>query len=189
MKKLLLVDTETGGLDPVENSIFSVGMVIWKDGKITDSMSVVIKEPNGIVTSEAVKINGLTRERIESTGVSPAEAVSKITAFCRKNGIKWGAEIGGHNVQFDVGFLKRLYKLAGVKYPFSHRVVCTQSAAIFLRLAGYLDINNTGLDALCEKFGITIRMEGVASHDALEDVTATAHLLTALLDLLNIREG
>jgi DNA polymerase III epsilon subunit-like protein len=187
--KLLMVDTETGGLDPTVHSIFSVGAVIWEDGEVKDSLHVVVKEPAGIVTSEAININGFTRERIEREGVAPAAAVSKITQFCRKHKIKWGSEIGGHNVQFDVGFLKRLYSLAGVKYPFSHRVVCTQSAAIFLRLAGHLDVKNTGLDALCEKFNIAIRLEGSHSHDALEDITATAHLLTALIDLINIREG
>lgn len=178
--KLLMVDTETGGLDPAIHSLFSVAMVIWEDGEIKDSLHITVKEPNGVVTAEAIKINGFTKERIDK-GLTPNQTVFKITEFCKKNGIAWNAEIGGHNVAFDAGFLQRLYKLAGKKYPFSHRMICTQSAALILRLAGKFDVKSTKLDDLCEKYGIVIRMEGQPTHDALEDITATAHLLTKLL--------
>lgn len=186
--RVLIIDTETGGLDPAEHSILSLAAVVWKDGAIDAKFQVVIREPQISTTLEALRINGFTGERLENEGVSPLTAVQSLNNFLLANDIRNRVTLGGHNVAFDIGFLKRLYRLAaltpkeyGVK--FSHRAICTQTLALGLELAGVVNFGcGTSLNDLCKFFGIDIREGGTAGkHDALEDAVATGKLLTKLL--------
>lgn len=185
--RVLIIDTETGGLDPAEHSILSLAAVVWKDGAIDAKFQVVIREPQISTTLEALRINGFTGERLENEGVSPLTAVQSLNNFLLANDIRNRVTLGGHNVAFDIGFLKRLYRLAAVtpkEYgaKFSHRSLCTQTLALALEVAGLETFQSTSLDALCKQFGIDIREGGVkGAHDALEDAVATGKLLTKLL--------
>jgi DNA polymerase-3 subunit epsilon len=181
MRKLVVIDTETGGLDPSEHSILSLAAVVWVDGAIEGKFQVVVHEPNMSVTLEALRINGFTKEILETEGVSPVTAAHDLRSR---------VTLAGHNVGFDLGFLKRLYRLAGMSTKeyesrFSHRALCTQTLALALEAAGRCDFKSTGLNGLCEYFGIAIREGGARGrHDALEDATATAKLLTKELALI-----
>jgi DNA polymerase III epsilon subunit-like protein len=188
--RLLVIDTETGGLDSAEHSILSLGAVIWNEGSIEAKFQVVIREPQMSTTLEALRINGFTHEIIENEGVVPLIAVQSLQNFLLMHDMRTRATLAGHNVSFDIGFLKRLYRLAGFGdkdygKKFSHRALCTQTLAIALMAAGRCDFRSTGLNALCDYFNIVIREGGkLGRHDALEDATATAKLLTAELALI-----
>jgi DNA polymerase III epsilon subunit-like protein len=189
-KRLLILDAETGGLDCAEHSVLSLGAVIWNNGNIDAKFQVVIREPQMSTTLEALRVNGLTHEIIENEGVSPLTAVQALQNFLLANDLHPRITLAGHNVAFDVGFLRRLYRLAG--FPdkaygkiFSYRVLCTQTLALALEAAGRCDFKSTSLDALCKHFKIKIRDEDTyGRHDALEDATAAARLLTAELALI-----
>jgi DNA polymerase III epsilon subunit-like protein len=189
-KRLLVIDCETGGLDCREHSILSLGAVIWNDNSIDAKFQVVIREPLMSTTLEALRINGFTNEIIENEGVSPSTAVQALQNFLLANDLRGRITLVGHNVAFDVGFLRRLYRLAGLsdkqyEKMFSHRVLCTQSLALALEAAGRCDFRRTSLDALCRYFKIDIREDAsFGRHDALEDACAAAHLLTAELALI-----
>lgn len=189
-KRLLVIDCETGGLNCVEHSVLSLGAVIWNDGSIDAKFQVVIREPQISTTLEALRINGLTHEIIENEGVSTLTAVQSLQNFLLANDLRPRITLVGHNVAFDVGFLKRLYRLAGVtdkEYGkwFSHRVLCTQTLALALETVERCDFKSTSLNALCRYFKIKIRDEDTyGRHDALEDATAAARLLTAELALI-----
>lgn len=178
--KLLLVDTETGGLDASKHSIISVGMVVWEDGVLGDTLHLTIREPEGFYNDEALKVSGFTMDRI-NRGCSPKQATWAIREFMRKNNVLWNTDLGGHNLAFDVAFLKRLYSLAGVRYSFGHRGLDTLPVAVFLKACGILKVDSCSLDNLCAHYGIKIREEG-APHDALQDIIATGKLLTKLIE-------
>lgn len=189
-KRLVVIDTETGGLDCTIHSILSLAAVIWNDGNIEAKFQVIIREPQMSTTFEALRVNGFTHEIIENEGVSALTAVQSLQNFFLANDVRSRITLAGHNVAFDVGFLKRLYRLAGIsekeyRKMFSYRVLCTQTAALLLEAAGRCDFKSTSLNALCKYFGIVIREnEEYGRHDALEDATATARLLTAELALI-----
>lgn len=188
--RLLVIDTETGGLDSNEHSILSLAAVIWNSGSIEAKFQVVIREPQMSTTLEALRINGFTMEVLETEGVSPATAVMALENFLLINDFRTRATLAGHNVGFDIGFLKRLYRLGGrspkeYEKLYSHRALCTQTLALALQTADRCNFKGTGLDSLCKFFGIEIRAGGsYGRHDALEDATATALLLTKELDLI-----
>ncbi len=189
-RRIAVIDTETGGLDPNEHSILSLAIVLWQDGSIAGKFQVVVREPMLSTTLEALKINGFTQEILDTDGVSPMTAVMAMKNFLLSNDWRTRVTLGGHNVAFDVGFLKRLCRLGGMtpkeyNTMFSHRAICTQTLALALEVADRCTFRSTGLDALTKYFGIEIREGGVhGRHDALEDATATAKLLTKELELI-----
>lgn len=188
MKKMIVFDTETGGFDPAVNSILSIGMVVWNNGAIEDRLRVIVREDEINAEAQALKVNGLTLERIRTEGVSPYDAVIQINQMLLKHDLyKRRLTLAGHHVAFDIGFLKRLYRLAGLTEDqfrtfYSHRSICTQTLAIALELVGRVKWHSTGLDSLTRHFGIQIG-EGArkGKHDSLEDAEATALLLNKLL--------
>ena len=61
-KKLLFIDTETGGIDCGKHSLLSIGLVVWdNDQGIIDSTEILIKNKEYVVTKEAQRINKFLR--------------------------------------------------------------------------------------------------------------------------------
>ena len=185
MKRLVVVDTETGGLDANEHSILSLGAVIWTDGVLSEPFHMYIREEDMKTTPEALKVNGITADDL-SHAMSPSFVVSLFEQWLHDNGVYSKATLGGHNIAgFDMGFIKRLYRLAGKRMPFDYHVQDTMSLALGLRFADRLNVPSVKLDALCAHFGITIREGGVTgAHNSAEDAVATAKLFTELLNLM-----
>lgn len=187
--KLVVVDTETGGLDPEKESILTLAAVIWHEGGIEDSIEIRIAEPEIVANQGALRVNGIDLDELRREGVSPLTAVNTLENFLQKHDLRRNVMLAGHNLAFDVGFLKRLYRLAQRDYSkrFTHRGVCTQSAAVFLNLCGILDVRGFSGDVLFRHFGITPeeRAGNGGKHTALGDATATAHLLTRLTRLIS----
>jgi len=181
--RLLFIDTETGGLDPLKHSLLSVGMVVWENMNIIASEEIMINDGVLSVTPEALAINGLDTEQIRQTGVTPAIATERIVAFTGKHFEGYGKiTLAGHNVHFDAGFIARL--LAGCNRNlhdlFSHRMVDTSSILHYLYLSGQIKHKAVSSDDAFELFGI--KAEG--RHTALGDAIATAKLFNELLNLV-----
>lgn len=184
MNRVVVIDVETGGLDDREHSILTLGAAIWTDGVVdSETFHMHILEEELSVTPEALKVNGITQEQINQ-GMTPGFVVSAFEQWLHGKGIYGRATLGGHNIAgFDMGFMKRLYKLAGKKLPFDYHVLDTMSVALLLKFAGRLPVPNVRLDTLCSHFGIKIREGGTAGkHRSDEDAVATAKLLTELMD-------
>lgn len=187
MTTLFIIDTETGGIDPAKHSILSLAGALWEDTVIVDTISMMICEPVLFVDDEALAVNKLDLRDIRAYGVTPSAAVADLTAFLAKHSSVSAPAtrvvVAGHNVGFDVGFLRRLYAIAGGDYEtqFSHRTLDTASVIRFLTLAGVLPLSTASSDDAFNYFGITF--EAGARHTALGDALATARLLNKLLDL------
>lgn len=189
MSKLLVIDTETGGLDPATHSILSVGAIIWEDGKLMDSFEVYVLEPTLQVDKKAMEVNRISLPWLHQHGLNPADAVKQFIAFIERNFNEYQNQrdkvpIVGHNINFDVGFLKRLFSLAGQNYDevFSHRVLDTAGILRFLSLAGKISIHGAGSTAAFDYFHIDINSS--ERHTALADARATGQLLTKLIELV-----
>lgn len=184
-EKLVIIDTETGGLDPNEQSILTLGAVVWNHGHIEAEIHIPIAENPIVAVPQALRVNGINLAT--HTGDDPMAAVTKLRNFLQTSWITKPVGLAGHNVaSFDVGFVKRLFRLAGMEFSktFHYRMLDTMTLAYALDLAGRLPgLRSRGLDALCQRFGIVIRAAG-APHNALEDARATAKLLTRLLDMI-----
>jgi DNA polymerase-3 subunit epsilon len=188
MNKLLVIDTETGGLDPSVYSILSLGAVVWNDGELEDEFEVFINEPDIKAEARALEINGIKWDWLRGHGVPPAEAVGRLDSFVRAHfsaaQIEEKIPIAGHNAGFDVAFLKRLYSFTEYRYNdlFSHRILDTAGIIRFLILADKIPLRSAGSDAGFEFFKIEVGKG--ERHTALGDARATAELLSRAVDLI-----
>jgi len=107
-------------------------------------------------------------------------AIEKILLFIGKHfPLHSKITISGHNVHFDVNFLKILFsqnKRDFNKY-FSHRIIDTSSILYYLYLDGHMEKRAISSDEAFDFFEINV--EG--RHTALGDAVATAELFNKML--------
>jgi len=186
--RLLFIDTETGGLDPLVSSLLSLGLVVWEDGVIRGKTEIFVAEAEIVADAESRSIHGIDLIWLKSHGLPPAAAVEQIETFVARyfdvSLAPASVPIAGHNVGFDISFLRRLYRLAGRDYEriFSHRTLDTAGVLRFLTIAGVLQLEGAGSTAAFEHFGIAF--DGYARHSALGDAHATAALFTKLIEVV-----
>lgn len=185
MKRLVVIDTETGGLDSNEHSLLTLGAALLVDGEITSTFHIHVLEEDLKVDPQALSVNGITEAEIKA-GMSPSFVVTAFEQWLRNNNAGGRMTLAGHNIAgFDMGFMKRLYKLARYRMPFDYHVLDTMSVALVLKFMGKLNVPNVKLDTLCRHFGIKIREnDETGRHNSQEDAVATAKLLVELMHLI-----
>lgn len=181
METIIFIDTETGGTNPEKHSLLSVGLVAWnqQDG-IFDAQEVYIKSNIYSFTREAQRINKFNLEQHNKLAVSAKTAVEAIRSFAIYNAKKrTGIQIAGHNIQFDVAFLKKLFEEQNRSFSrlFSHRMIDTFSILKFLEDAGKIKLDQLSSAGAFNHYGIKVH----GRHSALGDAIATAELYEALL--------
>lgn len=188
MARLFVIDTETGGIDPQAHSILSLAGVVWNDGRIEAELDLKIAEPTFSVTAQALGVNRINLVDHAAGAFSPGEAGKQLSAFLRKHfseELKSGAKVAlaGHNVGFDIGFLRRLCRLGDVPFNdlFSHRSLDTSGILRFMSLAGRAPLQGAGLEEALQHFQIVV--PGDLRHTALGDARGTAELLSNLIAL------
>ena len=116
------------------------------------------------------------------SAVSSSQVIEQIVAFISIHfPLQRKITIAGHNVQFDVNFLKVLFSENNEDFSkfFSHRIIDTSSILYYLYLAGYLKQRAISSDEAFDLFEIKVERR----HTALGDAIATAKLFTKLLSL------
>ena len=186
MPRLLVFDTETGGIDPDAHSLFDIGATVWEDGIATAEFQVFVAEPTLRLTLDAMAVNKIDLEVHRGRAVPPAEALARFHAFVAtqfEHELAAGEKVVlvGHNVGFDVGFLKRLYRDCAGDFDafYSHRTMDTAAIIRFLGLAGLLSLPGAGLEGALAYYKIEVPPED--RHTALGDAKATAALLSCLI--------
>jgi len=189
-RKLIVVDTETAGLDASQHSILSFAAVIYQDGSITGEFHTLVAEPTlciEAVTAEhpksAFEVNGIQPSDL-ANAPPPWLAVQQFVNWLQRNEAYGQQMLVAHKADFDVAFLKRLWRLAGADFDkqFGHRHLCTQSVALLLDHAGRINLpgGSASLNNVAETLGCDKR-EGT-HHNALEDAKLCAQVLRRLLD-------
>ena len=180
--RLLFIDTETGGLNPNKHSLLSLAMVVWEDMEIIDSQELLINDGKLSVTEEALSINKINIGKHKKSAIFSSQAIEMIILFINKHfSNKRKITLAGHNVHFDVNFLKFFFSQNNENFSkfFSHRIIDTSSILYYLYLAGHLKQRAISSDDAFDLF--EIKVEG--RHTALGDAVATAKLFTKLLYL------
>ncbi len=178
--RILFIDTETGGMVPDKHSLLSIALVVWENKEIISSTELLINDGRLCVTQEALDINGINIETHKKTAISPQQAIDKILFFVEKHFPgKNKVTLAGHNVQFDVSFLKFMFSQQNKDFSsyFSHRVIDTSSILYYLYLSGKIDQKAVSSDMAFDLFNIKVK----GRHTALGDAIATAQLFNKLL--------
>ena len=103
---IIVLDTETSGLDPLKNTIIELSAVkIISDGEntiITDELDYLIKLPEGEMLDEKiVELTHITDLMLKTEGILEKEACEKFSELFKEDKIL----IVAYNAQFDMNFL------------------------------------------------------------------------------------
>lgn len=185
--KILFLDTETGGLDPQKHHLLTIGVCVFdtdtpyaeaysEEFAVWDDLPGLKCEPSALAINK-IDLNQHTKGAF--TGIEMVKTM-KIIAKMMTIGDK-KCIVGGHNLAFDIGFLKVMFERCGENWNdyFSHRILDTTSVLNFLSAAGLYYHESTSLDAALEYYKIPL--DQGERHGALADAKYTALLFNRLL--------
>jgi hypothetical protein len=146
LDEVVVIDTETGGLDPDRVSLLTLALVPGDGGAPLD---LVVAEDEMVITPRSLEITRLDPEALRRDGLKPAAACDQIDAWLAAHARGRRLICAGHNVAFDLAFTRRLYRLAGRSLPdfFGHRTLDTHTLLWALRAVGRLPAHIVGSDA------------------------------------------
>lgn len=103
MTPLLVLDTETGGLDPLESSLLEIAALATDErGEVVDSFEVRVK-PSLAVSADAARVNGYTAEAWRFA-MEPADGLRAFVEWLAPHSDRL---LVGHNIGFDVRFIEQ----------------------------------------------------------------------------------
>jgi DNA polymerase-3 subunit epsilon len=123
MKDFAAIDFETANYSP--SSVCSVGVVIVRDGRMTEKMYRLIRPEPEWYSYWNTRIHGLTAEDTAKAPVFPdvwAEIAPKIV----------GLSLVAHNSPFDEGCLRAVHRVYQMDYPdYKFHCTCRASRKVF----------------------------------------------------------
>ena len=119
MKDFAAIDFETA--NGARSSVCSVGIVIVRDGEITDKFYSLIRPYPNYYTFWTTAIHGLDHNDTDYEENFP-EVWAKISEKLK------GLPLVAHNKRFDEGCLKSVFKVYGMEYP-GYEFHCTLTAS------------------------------------------------------------
>ena len=169
--RLLVLDTETGGLDPERHALLSVAAV---DSQDNEAFTAIIRpHADWLVEPEALEKNGFTLDFLEKNGRPEREVLQDLNLWLRS---RRGTLLAGQNIAFDRDFLKAGFARHGLTWPMG-RMVDLQAAAWFAWEAGAIELPEgkdglpkLNLDHIAAALGLS---RSSATHNALEDCLLT----------------
>ncbi len=147
MKRQIVLDTETTGLDPdLGHRIVEIGCVEIDDRRVTDRHFHCYLNPDRLVEGGALEVHGITDAFLEDKPKF-RDIVDDFLAFIE------GAELIIHNAPFDVGFLDA--ELARLDRSPAIQVAQVADVLDTVALARELHPGQrVSLDALCKRYEV-----------------------------------
>ena len=176
----LFLDTETGGLDPKETDLLSVGCIkVREDFTRIDRLSINVAPDSGIyrVNPQALQINGI--DLAHRLDVHPYNNASSVL-WEWLDSLEFSSlekyTIAGWNVNFDIGFLKaQLFANQDAVWNslFQFQVYDVQSVVQYATSVGILakNLQGRGMHTVAQALGFPIDKH--EPHDVLRDTEAT----------------
>jgi len=183
MKKyeLYICDTETTGLDYVDNSPIEISIIRFSTKEQKTWKLKALNE--NLIDMGALRINGHKYEDIThqtkhgaNTYLDPKKVIVDIENWLMEDNLSSEERIiCGHNVDFDKNMLKFLWKKLDSldSFPFGRRSLDTFQLEFFLDYVSNSLQDSYSLSALTKKYGI----KNEKAHTAEADTKATAKLI------------
>jgi DNA polymerase III epsilon subunit family exonuclease len=176
IKDILIIDVETTGIDPISDTLVQLAALILdkKTLDICHEFSMFIR-PETTISENAKATHGLDEKTLRHAEDS-CTVLQKFQNFAPPTVL-----LAGHNVSFDVNFLKNAYARCNLSFPFDYHTIDIWSIAFFILGASGVKLETYSLSVLAKYFGISRREK----HDALEDVCVSARILKYLFELID----
>lgn len=180
--KYISIDTETTGLDPENCQILSFAAVI-EDTDRPDipveelpSIHVILKHTSMKGEPYALNMNKdlieIISKGVDGRLINPFNLKDRFVAFLRENDIRNKVKVAGKNFNsFDKEFIKRAFQNSWnpTDVMFHHRVLDVGSVFVDFKNDEWIP----NLDECMDRAGV----EGVVTHDALEDARDVIRVL------------
>ena len=184
----LVIDTETGGLDPKKNPVLQIAMRLYhENGKVDMTFNKTIEWSGSDqpISVGAVAVNSYKFTDGYNPRVVAIELVQFLAAVAdRKKHYSIDTCLLGQNLQFDISFIDAFLSRQGFTdwvEPFRYRRIDTSSIALFLKQANLLPYDfRFNLSAM---YGHFFNSPIPDAHNALGDVEATWKVYQELLKL------
>jgi DNA polymerase III epsilon subunit-like protein len=134
---MIIVDVETGGLDPRKNPLLAIGAVDFNTKE--QFMGECRPRDDLEIEDKALQINGYTKERLAGITKDTKTLLLEFLAWCSK--LESDYTIAGENPSFDRDFIAENCRYYDIKNPFGHRTVDLHSIAYSVIMArGQIEI-------------------------------------------------
>jgi DNA polymerase III epsilon subunit-like protein len=182
----VVIDIETSGVNPFRHDILSVGLVPI-DPKIAP-MVVYVRSDHIVWSDYARQIFDKYAVEWEAHAVSPHDACTKIEEYLTRAYPGRPATPIGHNIGFDLAFLRKLAFLGGREQlaGLSHRAVDTHTLLYVLVLKGKLPESVLSSDGAFRHFNIDVPEP--IRHTAIGDAQATRELVLRLFSMFDFEQ-
>ncbi|WCK57265.1 3'-5' exonuclease (plasmid) [Aneurinibacillus sp. Ricciae_BoGa-3] len=188
---LIVVDTETGGLDPKRDSLLTVAFVVLDGTRVIAKQEWKIKHPTYHVTAKALEVNGIDLVTFDKEALPKEQVAHEMITFLGTHCSERKGMFVGQNTIFDKAFIENFLKglndtsyFSAYKDLISRRYVDLMSITAFLNMAGVLDTDGLGLDKVIETFNLPVE----ARHTALDDAKVTLDGLVKMIGLIQTKQ-
>ena len=166
--RVVVFDTETTG-GSCNDEICQLAAAEYVRGELQRTMNVYLR-PTCEMNYWAEQVHGLSMEFLVENGIDPEEALRQFFEFLGNDVL-----LVAHNNRFDMRMLQRECVKFDVEFNAENIETCDS-----LALARHLrpELDSHALGNLLKSLGV----EGVNSHDALDDVTACAGIFFKLIE-------
>lgn len=177
------IDTETGGLDPIDNSLLTIAVIMIKDGEIKFKEEWSLKHDVYKLTPYAIKVNKIDLVKHDNTAIGSISIANKLKLKTREIFGDAKPSVIGHNVGFDLGFIfSQLMNKKEWETFFSYRNIDTAGIARFLIDCGKINSTKADLGTLMEYFNVGSDSDE-NRHTALYDAENTFKIYKEMLNL------
>lgn len=160
---VIFIDTETTGIDPVNDRAVQVGLARFEAGKLVKS-AVQLVNPGRAIPAAATAIHGITDEKVRDM-----PSIGHVFAGALAREFLDGAQPAAYNAGFDRHFVPAF---GDRTWPWLDALSLVRVVDRFVRGQG-----RHKLEAACARHGVTLR----AAHDAEADAIAAGELFYRLV--------
>lgn len=162
----VVLDCETSGLSPKSDEIIEIALIKYVKGELVDTFSSLVA-PSRPISSRITEITWITNTDLENAPTIQ-EIIPKVWDFID------GFVLVGHNIPFDIGFLKTQFAKSGYEGRFNY------VDTLQLARSAFPDFPNHKLSTCIEKLSLS---DG-QTHRAMGDTVCTHLLLEKCLSVL-----
>lgn len=181
------MDVEAGGTE-VEHSLLSAYFVVIDEDLKTvyGELDLLVKPDNGnyVVTAEALEVNKIQLIEHEKVAITESKAGTLLYNFLKTHASNGAVKLIplGHNIAFDVDFIKKHLLNKSFNQFVSYRMLDTSAIIQFMKLRGSVPKDLAGsLSEIATYFGVST-VTNIA-HTAKGDTWMVIEILRKLNDL------
>lgn len=188
--KIWYLDTETVGLNPIKNGIIQISGIIEINGEVKEEFDFKCRTfPQDLINEEALKVNGYTKEQIDSFE-EPVAVYRKLVTILNKYVNRYDKKdkfyLLGQKIDFDNRFMEEWFKKCGDQYFYSYRhygMVDLISLTTMMEVCGLYKGVNKKLETVAKEFGIDT--SSLQLHNALNDIKVTREVFHKYCNIIN----